>query len=302
LSGCHYYIRDYQGSNRMVVNADGTVEQVTHYYPYGGVIGGIDRNASLQAYKFEGKELDRTYGLDWYDIHARQYDPVVPSWHTMDPLCEKYYNISPYAYCAGNPVNAVDVDGMYISFSPRKDVSYIYRRGNFYENKWKDVLGVKLLVGRIINPKRNGNMQRTLLALRKMENSKDPTVHKVFKTLSNLNSGVEHRISITNKKSKTVPNGCLGDSNIMLNYDDVDNSYKYGDFEGIGLTDYELVGHELKHAYDYQFFKPEKGVDENTGIDVSEYEAVNFENLIRTEEDRPQRMKYTKEIPDEYKG
>lgn len=113
LSGCHYYIQDYQGSNRMVVNADGTVEQVTHYYPYGGVIGGIDRNASLQAYKFEGKELDRTYGLDWYDIHARQYDPVVPSWHTMDPLCEKYYNISPYAYCAGNPVNT---DGKRILF------------------------------------------------------------------------------------------------------------------------------------------------------------------------------------------
>ena len=29
----------------------------------------------------------------------------------MDPLCEKYYNVSPYAYCANNPVNAVDLDG-----------------------------------------------------------------------------------------------------------------------------------------------------------------------------------------------
>jgi len=32
-------------------------------------------------------------------------------WTTMDPLCEKYYSISPYAYCAGNPVNLVDPDG-----------------------------------------------------------------------------------------------------------------------------------------------------------------------------------------------
>ena len=30
----------------------------------------------------------------------------------MDPLCEKYYSISPYAYCAGNPVNLVDPNGM----------------------------------------------------------------------------------------------------------------------------------------------------------------------------------------------
>lgn len=111
LNGCHYYIQDYLGSNRMVVNKNGTVEQKTHYYPYGGVIGGIDNNPTLQPYKFEGKEFDRTYGLDWYDIHTRQYDPVVPSWHKMDPLAEKYYWISPYAYCANNPVNYADING-----------------------------------------------------------------------------------------------------------------------------------------------------------------------------------------------
>ena len=30
----------------------------------------------------------------------------------MDPLVEKYYGISPYAYCANDPVNRVDPDGM----------------------------------------------------------------------------------------------------------------------------------------------------------------------------------------------
>ena len=32
-------------------------------------------------------------------------------WSTPDPLSEKYYAISPYAYCAGNPVNLVDPEG-----------------------------------------------------------------------------------------------------------------------------------------------------------------------------------------------
>ena len=114
VNDCHYYVQDYQGSNRMVVNKSGTTEQVTHYYPYGGVIGGIDTGAGLQPYKFEGKELDRTYGLDWYDIHARQYDPIVPAWHTIDPQAEKSYHISPYAYCAGDPVNKVDRNGEWI--------------------------------------------------------------------------------------------------------------------------------------------------------------------------------------------
>lgn len=112
LLGVHYYIQDYMGNNRMVVNRDGTTEQITHYYPYGGVIGDISTNHSLQAYKFEGKELDRTFGLDWYDIQARQYDAIgVPRWTSMDPLVEKYYGISPYAYCGGDPVNFGDYDG-----------------------------------------------------------------------------------------------------------------------------------------------------------------------------------------------
>jgi hypothetical protein len=31
---------------------------------------------------------------------------------SVDPLCEKYYWISPYAYCAGNPIKFVDPNGM----------------------------------------------------------------------------------------------------------------------------------------------------------------------------------------------
>ena len=111
VNGWHYYIQDYMGNNRMVVNKNGTVEQVTHYYPYGGVIGDISTNESFQNYKFEGKELDRTFGLDNYDIHARQYFAMMPSWDRIDPLAEKYYGISPYVYCGGDPVNMLDISG-----------------------------------------------------------------------------------------------------------------------------------------------------------------------------------------------
>ena len=43
---------------------------------------------------------------------ARHYDPCIMRFTTMDPMCEKYYNLSPYAYCGNNPVNAVDPSGM----------------------------------------------------------------------------------------------------------------------------------------------------------------------------------------------
>ena len=111
VDGWHYYIQDYMGNNRMVVKKNGTVEQITHYYPYGGVIGDISTNENVQKYKFEGKELDRTFGLDNYDIHARQYFAMMPTWDKVDPMAEFNFKGSPYAYCSGNPVNYGDYDG-----------------------------------------------------------------------------------------------------------------------------------------------------------------------------------------------
>lgn len=64
-------------------------------------------------YRFTGKELDKLNSLNMYDFGARWYDVAgVPMWTSVDPLAEKYYNISPYAYCAGNPVIFVDPKGM----------------------------------------------------------------------------------------------------------------------------------------------------------------------------------------------
>ena len=107
----HYYTQDHLGNNRAVVNESGTVEQVTHYYPFGGVFDDASTGQSLQPYKYNGKELDRMHGLDTYDYGARQYYAPAMRWDRVDPLAEKYYHISPYVYCADNPVNYFDPDG-----------------------------------------------------------------------------------------------------------------------------------------------------------------------------------------------
>jgi hypothetical protein len=51
------------------------------------------------------------HGLNAYDFEARHLDANIPRFTTMDPLCEKYYSVSPYAYCLNNPVRYVDPDG-----------------------------------------------------------------------------------------------------------------------------------------------------------------------------------------------
>ena len=88
------------------------MKPMNHYYPFGALFA-ESTNGTIQKYKYNGKELDTTNNLNLYDYGVRSYDSVLGIWTTQDPLVEKYYPISPYAYCLNNPVNAVDPDGLY---------------------------------------------------------------------------------------------------------------------------------------------------------------------------------------------
>ena len=104
----HYYLKDHQGNNRVVINQNGNVEETNHYYPFGGVFAS---SQNVQPYKYNGKELDTKKGLNLYDYGARQYDAAIGRFTTMDPMTEKYYEWSPYTYCKNNPINRIDPDG-----------------------------------------------------------------------------------------------------------------------------------------------------------------------------------------------
>ena len=125
----YYYNRDHLGNIREVLDANGAVCQYTDYYAFGApfCMPGTYIGASLQPYKFNGKELDLMHGLNTYDYGARQYYPVVPVWDRMDPLCEKYYGVSPYAYCHDNPIMRVDPNGMDDYFNNRG--IFLYSKG-----------------------------------------------------------------------------------------------------------------------------------------------------------------------------
>ena len=105
-----YFVTDHLGSVRAVVNGDGEVLERNDYYPFGSRWD--DGLLSDNRYRYNGKEAQAFLNNPYLDYGARQYDSDGGIWLGKDPLSEKYYPISPYMFCLGNPIRHVDLTGM----------------------------------------------------------------------------------------------------------------------------------------------------------------------------------------------
>ena len=80
-----------------------------------------------------GKEKDPETGYSYFGARYLDHE-LMTTWLSVDPMSDKYPSISPYAYCAWNPVKLVDPDG--------RDIWEIDREGrvvNYIKDKTKDV-------------------------------------------------------------------------------------------------------------------------------------------------------------------
>lgn len=64
-------------------------------------------------YKYNGKELQDELNLNLYDYGARNYDPAIGRFITMDVLSALTPGITPYHYVLNNPVSLIDPTGMW---------------------------------------------------------------------------------------------------------------------------------------------------------------------------------------------
>ena len=268
----HFFVRDHKGSVTAVIGS-GSAEQRTRYYPFGGLMTQDCMGERVSADKYTGKRLDRMHGLDWYDFGARQYDPVYGRFAGIDPLCEKYPHLSPYAYCGNDPVNAIDVDGD----------SIIYRIPNWqsgtFDNYYWDVSSSCFLDS-------NGNafsgaddmlssIQDALIKLQKEEHGM-----KLVKSLSLSKDKV--LIERKGGGNHEVP-GSEGYANVVRWDPDLNAAFGGGNF--ISLA------HELAHSKDrisgtFDDSTWYKAENENGGYDIiqkAEIYALHYENLIRAE-------------------
>ena len=104
-----FYHSDHLGSTSYITDDKANITQYDAYLPYGELL--VDEHSSSEElpYKFNGKEIDEETGLYYYG--ARYMDPKISMWLGVDPMIEKYPEISPYIYCHNNPIVLIDPDG-----------------------------------------------------------------------------------------------------------------------------------------------------------------------------------------------
>lgn len=86
--------------------------------------------ADFVHFSFTGKEKDEETGYGYFGARYMDHE-LMTMWLSVDPLSDKYPSLSPYNYCAWNPVKLVDPDGREIGDYYNFNGVYLGWDGNY---------------------------------------------------------------------------------------------------------------------------------------------------------------------------
>jgi RHS repeat-associated protein len=98
----------------IITHTKGKVLQEDHYYPFGMNINALSSTAPLSKpnqFKYNGKELNTEFNLNWYSYGAREYDAQIGRFIQVDPMADERSWLSPFNYVQNNPLLRIDPTG-----------------------------------------------------------------------------------------------------------------------------------------------------------------------------------------------
>jgi hypothetical protein len=210
---------------------------------------------------------------------------------STDPLWEKYRAWSPYQYGANNPLVNIDPNGkeIWLASDTHRDgdgnmISVQYKNGKLFNKDGSAFKGKDKFLNQTLgylNRLRNSGNQEITCRLGQLETSKishfinQTTVGKYY----NPNT-----TQVTSGNDNDAVNRIPTSGTSLINYNAMDDS-KYATLA------HEVIGHLFdldngsRDSYGYYS-------DGNSGIEGSELDAVNIENVVRANAGLPKRTSY----------
>ena len=135
----YFYHPDHLGSSSWITFTDGEAVQHLHYLPFGEDLVNQQHAVIGAMYTFSAKEKDTETGYSYFG--SRYYSSDLSIWLSVDPQSDKYPSLSPYVYCADNPVKLVDPNGEdFVTIIDNKNKTITIKATYYAANKDKGLL------------------------------------------------------------------------------------------------------------------------------------------------------------------
>ena len=260
----------------MILDQQNENTLITQLLEFGTMDGAATHKAPLRAplelVPFTGKERDEETGYGYFGARYMDHE-LMTMWLSVDPMADKYPSISPYAYCAWNPVKLVDPDGKEIWILGDNGKLYKYKNGKLYTASGDKYCG---------NDEFANKVKTNLSQLKKMGIRKE--IRKMERSELIITIGKGDKNSQCSLDDDGEVNPEIG-SGSVITY----NPTKTENNDGKRSPVFGLA-HELGHAYDAMkgkindtevpIYKKGSNVTNKT-IKYSEIRAVRFENRVR---------------------
>ncbi|MBR4199397.1 MAG: RHS repeat-associated core domain-containing protein [Bacteroidales bacterium] len=127
----YYFHSDHLGSASWITNNTGLPVQHLQYLPFGEHFVNEHSSGYDERFTFTGKERDAETG---YYYHGARFNSSDIGWLSVDPMADKYPSLTPYNYCAWNPIKLVDPEGEEVVIKTNSATYYWYK-GSVYVDK-----------------------------------------------------------------------------------------------------------------------------------------------------------------------
>ena len=277
-----FYHSDHLGGASWITDVNGKPVQHLQYLPFGEPYVNQHPAGYQERFTFTGKERDGETGYGYFGARYMDYS-LMTSFISVDRYASKYPFISPYAYCAWNPIKLIDPTGDTICYK-YNNKTYQYVKTSTGRYSWMDSKGNIYKGGEDVKFDQLTDALRTLQS----KSAGKELIEKLTEDDRTVQIGVRRGINKSDAKNGTW---------VFWNPDMTEEATSINEDGSRTRPSFIGLAHELAHINEVWHGKNDQSewfkdpINGNT-VPRCEIPVCDVENEIRAEHNIPRRAYY----------